>query len=439
MAKKKSKKQLQATRRRSRKIVFERPWLYPEQEEFLYTPARYSVVEAATKTGKTYGCIVWLIEQACVNGGLNRHFWWVAPNYSQAGIAFGRVCEYLPDGYAKPNKTAMTVTLINGSVIAFKTGEKPDALYGEDVYAAVIDEATRMREAAWVAIRSTLTATRGPVRIIGNVKGRKNWAYKLARRAEAGAPNTYFARLDAYTASKYGIYPAGEIEEARQTLPPEAFQELYLAIPTEDGANPFGHNNIAICGRPRLADGPPIAFGVDVARQEDWTVVIGLNKDLDVCYFDRFQRIPWPDIEKRVMEAVKHKPCLVDSTGAGDPFLAHVQKRCELAQGFVFSKRSKQDLMEHLAFGVQQHRLGFPMYKEKDSIGKNDSNDPRILCKEMQEFEYSYGPTGVTYSAPEGLHDDCVCALALAYMMATRSNYNAVKPYTEQVYAPYSI
>ena len=40
-----------------------------------------------------------------------------------------------------------------------------------------------MKEDAWIAIQSTLTATRVPVRIIGNVKGKKNWFYLLARRA----------------------------------------------------------------------------------------------------------------------------------------------------------------------------------------------------------------------------------------------------------------
>jgi len=55
-----------------------------------------------------------------------------------------------------------------------KQGARDLRLYGEDVYGAVIDEASRMKEDAWTAIQSTLTATRGPVRIIGNVKGEKN-------------------------------------------------------------------------------------------------------------------------------------------------------------------------------------------------------------------------------------------------------------------------
>ena len=37
-----------------------------------------------------------------------------------------------------------------------------------------------------------------------------------------------------------------------------------------------------------------------------------------------------------------------------------------------------------------------------------------VIVKELEAFEYEYTRTGVRYSAPEGLHDDAVCALALA-------------------------
>lgn len=36
------------------------------------------------------------------------------------------------------------------------------------------------------------------------------------------------------------------------------------------------------------------------------------------------------------------------------------------------------------------------------------------LISELESFEYEYVASGVRYSAPEGLHDDGVCALALA-------------------------
>jgi len=37
-----------------------------------------------------------------------------------------------------------------------------------------------------------------------------------------------------------------------------------------------------------------------------------------------------------------------------------------------------------------------------------------VLTSELEAFEYEYTRLGVRYAAPEGLHDDCVCALALA-------------------------
>jgi hypothetical protein len=67
------------------------------------------------------------------------------------------------------------------AIISFKSGEKPDNLYGEDVWAVVVDEASRTREEAYWALRSTLTATGGPIRIIGNVKGRKNCFYAKSK------------------------------------------------------------------------------------------------------------------------------------------------------------------------------------------------------------------------------------------------------------------
>ncbi len=133
-----------------------------------------------------------------------------------------------------------TLTLANGAVIWLKGSDNPDSLFGEDVYAAVIDEATRCKETTWHALPTTLTATAGPMRIIGNVRGRKNWAYPLARKAEAGEPEMHYARLIAHDAVEAGILAAEEIEDARRQLPETVFRELYLAEPSDDEGNPFG-------------------------------------------------------------------------------------------------------------------------------------------------------------------------------------------------------
>jgi hypothetical protein len=219
-------------------ITFERPALYGKQRAFVDDPARYTVCEASTKSGKTVGCMVWLLGQACDHGGPGRHFWWVAPTYQQAAIAYFRMARWLataagmPAGVAVATDSRQCIKLANGSWVWFKGADNEDSLYGEDVWAAVVDEASRCTEKAWIALRSTLTATQAPVKIIGNVQGAANWFYAMARQAEKGAPGMSYHHLTAYDAVEGGVLQSQEVEDARRMLPDWAFQELYLARPS---------------------------------------------------------------------------------------------------------------------------------------------------------------------------------------------------------------
>src|SRR5437899_3815959 len=163
----------------------------------------------------------------------------------------------IPPSLYVANKTELSLTLRrNGAVIEFRSAENPDTLYGDDVQAAVLDEVTRMRESAWHAVRSTLTATQGPCRMIGNVKGRRNWAYLLAQSVREGklkdTGRWHYAKLTAWDAVEGGVLERDEILDASATLPDHVFRELYLAEPTDDGANPFGLAHILACYRAGL-------------------------------------------------------------------------------------------------------------------------------------------------------------------------------------------
>lgn len=376
-------------------ITVRLPELYPKQHAAIFDPARYVVIEASTKSGKTAGCMVWLLSKAMALRGT---YWWVSPVFAQARVVFRRVKAAMPPDVYSANESELTITLANGSTIFFKSGDNPDSLFGEDVYAAVIDEATRVKEASWDAVRSTLTATRGPVRIIGNVRGRRNWAYRLARKAEGGARGFHYAKLTSADAVEGGILDADEIEDARAALPHDVFMELYMAEPSEDGSNPFGIAAIRECVVDKLAEGPAVCYGVDLAKSVDYTTILGLNSARHTCSFDRFQQ-PWSSTVLRIRSTVGSIPTLVDSTGVGDPILEELQKGGGNYEGFKFTAASKQQIMEGLAVAIQQRQIRFP-------------EGP--IVDELEEFEYVYTRTGVYYSAPEGLHDDCVCGLALA-------------------------
>ena len=341
-------------------------------------------------------CISWLLEQA-MHGRPGQAYWWLSPVYPQAKIAYRRLKRGIPQSLYTSNESEMTVTLVNGAVISFRSAEKPDNLYGEDVYAAVLDEATRMREEAWHAIRSTLTATRGPIRIIGNVKGRRNWAYQLARRAEGGEVGWHYAKLTAADAVDAGIVAEDEVTQAQRQLPDAVFRELYFAEPSDDGGNPFGQEAIRQCIGD-ISGKPPVVYGVDLAKSVDWTVAIGLDDDGAVCRLDRYQW-PWEETVRRLTQEVGAIPAIVDSTGVGDPIVERLQRSLSNVQGYHFSSSSKQKLMEGLAVAIQTGEVRYPQGP---------------IVSELDAFAFEYTRTGVRYSAPEGSHDDCVMALALA-------------------------
>lgn len=378
------------------------PRLYPKQHEAFFGPERIIVTEASTKAGKSVGALTWQLDQA-INVSPGFSHIWCSPVYPQAHAQADRLARWLsrmdPEhatGWAY-NRTELSVTLPGTSKLWFKGSNNPDSIYGTDYASAVIDEASRCKEDAWYAVRSTLTATNGPIRIIGNVKGRKNWAYKLGRKALAGEPGMRFFRITAEDAVAAGVLNREEIESARRDLPDAVFRELYMAEASDDQGNPFGLDAIRECAN-GLWTTQPAVWGWDLAKSVDWTVGIGMDHAGRVCRFERFQR-PWQE----TLDAIDAHPAqrvVVDSTGVGDPIVEALQRRGRSVDGFKFTSQSKQQLMEGLAVAIQQRAITFP-----DGPIRN----------ELEAYEYEYTRTGVRYSAPEGMHDDCVCALALAW------------------------
>lgn len=430
------------------KINYTRPFVFQYQRAFMDCRERFTVVEGATKVGKTAPMIIWLLEQA-LQGKEGHNFWWVAPVFAQAKIAFERMKRQVSvRGIFKANEASLTLTLPSGAVIHFKSADNPDSLYGEDVYAAVFDEASRARETAWFALRSTLTSTGGKCKFIANVRGR-GWYYKLAQKAKNGSdPEYIYFKVTAWDAVMTGGLDPGEVVmskskilgnaddpkdreraeeiyerllayayapvqakdtkkrlklsevlQAKSDLPEHVFKELYEAEPSDNGSNPFGLSNLNACRRAGLAPGPVYSLGTDLAKTIDFTVSIGLNEQKEVCLLDRYQRDWGLTTETvRTLPDVSHK---IDRTGVGNPIVEEIQKSRKNVEGFTFTGQSKQLLLEDLAAAFQRREISYPQ------------GTP--LEDELGSFEYEYTRTGVRYSAPEGLHDDCVMALALAY------------------------
>ena len=100
---------------------------------------------------------------------------WVSPIYAQAKKVFDELVNALkPTGLIKStNRTEVCIKLTNGSVIHFKSAEKPDNLRGSTLDFLICDEAAFMKESIWTEILRPMTLVKGKrVVFISTPKGK---------------------------------------------------------------------------------------------------------------------------------------------------------------------------------------------------------------------------------------------------------------------------
>lgn len=384
-----------------RTVTIQLPKPHPAQLKVRNEAERFNVLACGRRWGKTLFCSS-LVAETALEG---KPAGWFAPTYKLMEDAWNEaVTIFSPLGKAASiNKTDRIIKLPTGGSVEFWSTEPRQAGDTESMVArgrkyarAVYDEAAHAKrlEADWTkAIRPTLTDYRGDAWFPSTPKGHNHF-HKLWTRGQSDARG--WASWQMPTSTNPYIDPA-EIEDARADLPADAFSQEYLAEFLADAANPFGISHIRACLM-GLAEGPIEAWGVDLAKSHDWTVAFGLNDRGETVAFQRWQS-DWRNTIARLTGMIGYTPALIDATGVGDPIVEEIQQKCPQAVGYKFTSQSKQTLMEGLAVAIQQHEVGFP---------------EGIVQNELETFMYEYTPSGVRYTAPDGMYDDCVDGLALA-------------------------
>ncbi len=364
------------------------PNLTSYQKKFLFNDARFTITEAGTKIGKTYSHIIWLYGKAHEkNVGENYNFWWVAPTYYQAKIAFKRLRKYIAfTNIYKFNETDLTILCPNKAVIHFKTAEKPDNLYGEDVYAAVFDEAPRARVEAWYALRSTLSSTEAPCKLIGNFGGISNWVHKLKDKAKTDPAYAYY-KVTCWDAIAEGILSEAEVLQAKRDLPEKIFKELYEAEASESEGQLVNNESILkIFSNIHIESGVKY-ISADIAR---------LGKDKTIVYvWDGWRVIDVVEKEvTRVNESVeiikllqaKHNVntnnVIVDEDGVGGGVVDYLS-----CKGFVNNSKPIRVRGKELNFANLKTQC---YYFLAETINRNeiyvncDSKTERLLTEELE-------------------------------------------------------
>lgn len=381
--------------------------LHPKQTQCYSEAHRFNVLECGRRFGKTTFGENLLIEPALDKWPVA----WFAPTHKYMREPWDLAVETLKDVTKNVNSQEKRIELITGGIVDFWSLEVQDAGRGRKYKRIVVDEAgiAPYLQSWWTeAGRPTLTDLKGDAWFLGTPKGR-GYFNKLFLKGQQ--PGTTWRSWRFGTIDNPYIDPT-EIEEAREEYEAlgliHIFNQEYLGVPADDGGNPFGMAAIERCLRTTLSNRPAVAYGVDLAKYQDFTVVCGLDDEGGIAVLERWQS-DWDQTTRRILDLVGHSDCAIDSTGVGDPIVEGLRRELghsddsETMIGYNFTSEKKQQLMEMLASAIQRDELG--IY----------AGEREWLRHELESFEFELKTTGrVRYSAPSGLHDDGVMALALA-------------------------
>ena len=382
---------------------------YDEQRQVLTSDARFRVVAAGRRSGKTLMAAAETVRQA-LEGGPNWRGYWVGAEHRHADTAFRTIDAAVPNRLvARRNQSPpRTIELVSGATIEFHTAGG-GALVSIGLNWAVCDEAGKPEfpERSWTQeLRPALSDRQGSAMFISTPDGR-NWFHD---RYERGQTNTEYPAWASWRWSTYRNphVPDDEIDAAKGNLPDRVFKQEYLAEFVDESGGVFDElDRRLFTADYDLADAEgaePFAHGWDLARHEDYLAGIVIDAEGRVVDFHRSRGDAWPQIQRTIEDAAAEYPGVVALDASRDNKIV-ADLADSLGRGRVepvkFSPSTKRDLIEDLIATIEAGELTAP--------------DIPQLRHELSVFEYDVTPSGnVRYGAPEGFHDDTVDALALA-------------------------
>jgi hypothetical protein len=140
----------------------------------------------------------------------------------------------------------------------------------------------------------------------------------------------------------------------------------------------------------------------DLAKQQDWTVCTVLRVDVQpwqLLYFDRYQRVPWPQVEadiKHVADVTGSQAVIYDATGM-DTTGDHLDIEEWRVEKFVFTAARKSDMIANLQRCIEHKLLQIPYIPDLD--------------EELHDYEHN----------DKALVQDCVMSLGMACWAATEA------------------
>lgn len=379
------------------------PKEHKAQKQILECNSDLIVIAAGTRFGKTQVAAYKALKTLLVN---DKHIWVVAPTYELTNKVFNWMTKWIATGFPSlisgiSKRPFPKIETPWNSWVEGKSAETPTGLLGEELDLVIMDECSRIKKDIWDSyIFQRLASREGKAVLISTPFG-KNWFEdKFIQAKKTNSGFNFRSRDNPY-------FPIASWDLAKKTLPEQVFQQEYRASFLPDAAAVFrGVDGIIKddCLKDVIKD-HRYAMGVDLGKHEDFTVLTVIDKyNNNVVYWDRFKNIEYPFQKKRIKATAQrynNARVVIDSTGVGEPIWEDLRRDGIFVDDYKFTNKSKKELVEKLSIMIEQRLVFIPVLQ--------------ILIDEIHSFGYHLTDSGnVTYSAPQGLHDDAVISLALA-------------------------
>lgn len=383
--------------------------MHASQQKIAKSEARFRVLACGRRWGKTrLGAA--LSVKCALEGG---RAWWIAPNYKQANVGWRLIKQLVTQvGYAEIRQSDRSVIFPFGGEVSVRSADTPDSLRGEGLDFVVLDECAFMKEEAWrEALRPALSDRLGRAMFISTPKGR-GWFWRAWLRCQDDEQGEWHGWQ--LPTSDNPFIASSEIEAARAGLPDRTFRQEYLAEFIDDAGGVFRGVAQAATATPQAhaIPGHQYVFGVDWAQQHDFTVITVMDATTrQLVHMDRFNKVDYAVQRGRLMalyERFRPAQVIAELNSIGTPVVEQLQRDGMPVQGFVTTNATKATAIDALALAFERGDIAIL--------------DNPALIGELQAFEMQPLPSGLRrYSAPDGMHDDTVMSLALAWQGVGRS------------------
>lgn len=384
---------------------------HPGQDEiFFQSNAKKKIVAKGRRFGLTRGVANYFIE--AMLDGISPLLWVDTINSNIDRYMeryFYPVLKHLPTSQWTWRQQKKELAIFN-SRLDMRSADQPERIEGFAYKKIFLNEAGIIlrNEYLWHNAISPMMLDFNPEVIIGGTPKGKGLFHQLAVKAQDKTEKDwqYFHK----TSYDNPFLQRADIDELANDMPEIVRkQEIYAEFLEDVSAVFMKIEEAATSSFEDPIINKQYFLGVDLAKHVDFTVLSVIDENGNQVYIDRFTQIDWKIQRERIKyisQKYNNAQIWLDASGVGDPIYEDLVNMGLDIQPYKFTNESKKQLIQSLMISLEQEKIRI--------LNRNDESG-KVQFNEMAIFEYEMTSSGlIRYQAPEGYHDDCVIALALA-------------------------